>query len=274
MDEYATFYCQNCWTEYLNDQEFIHLIEKQEMSQQSKDKTIQKKKLSLTATDDNKSKIIDHRLIFAYLAVFENKTKLLCPLDVKRLIIIFCYSGDTFFKFGSALRIDGIFNEKCIRDKSVKGRTIQNAFGSRKVSSGDHFWRFRINKMCSGHHYNMAIGIIDSCVNLHDRLYKDFYGSYFAAYAFIGGSGDVHSTSNWYGGYTTSISSNYAPKLNTGDIIEMHLNFQDFSLRFVINGVNYGKTKHKVLKDTTYRMAVSFSGGPNEIELLGYNANL
>ena len=138
---------------------------------------------------------------------------------------------------------------------SCHGQT--NVYLTNIVDSGHHKWTFRIVKRTS----LMAIGIWRVQTNVSPPIKYYFTDGYDDGYAYILSYGKSSAIN---GGHS---DKNYGVKVNDGDMVEMILDFDESSLSFTVNGIDYGKS-HDV-KLGKYRAEVHIVGYLDQIQFLG-----
>ena len=160
------------------------------------------------------------------------------------------------------------FDPKCIDSKMIKineetqsvkirGYGHPSAYLKNIVDSGHHKWKFRIVQRTSV----MSIGIWRVQMNESPPLDTYFTYGHDKGYAY--------SLST---GMSTAICgaqsrTKYGVRGKDGDIVEMILDFDDLSLSFKVNGIDFGKS-HDVTQGK-YRAAVHLIGKGDEIQFIG-----
>lgn len=153
---------------------------------------------------------------------------------------------------------------------AVKGDTVelttgyyQSAFLQKEVFSGVHRWKFKIADLKHNnrtHHF----GILGTkCTG--DPTAKFFHFS--PSYSFCAGQGFTYGPGD--GEHFSIADRNYAKdrKCQSDDIVEMICDFHKMTLRFIVNGKDYGIAFRNIQK-CTYRAAVHVQKAEEAIQFL------
>eukprot|EP01084_Bolivina_argentea_P251475 421770_1 len=143
----------------------------------------------------------------------------------------------------------------------------RSCFGNNIYDGGTHHWKLQIKQYHHGYcAWNMLIGVMKiNNNNKDDKLHHR--NSHFTAnnhgYGFIGNLS-----------YLTTSHGNdriYGNKfINVGDIIDIYLNLNKYTLSYKINNIEYG-IAYENLQQTRYCLAVTFCGNKNQLQMLKYN---
>eukprot|EP01084_Bolivina_argentea_P177923 307653_1 len=133
----------------------------------------------------------------------------------------------------------------------------------KEIKSGIHHWKFKMTK-CTGSDY--MIGIWKIHENADDAVETYFTNGKEKGYAYMCAIANMtsHSSGDVCG------AADYGVKCKTGDIIEMHLNFNDSVLSFSVNGIDLGIAEQNIEK-VLYRAAVYMYNSGDAVELLEYH---
>eukprot|EP01084_Bolivina_argentea_P196971 337629_1 len=205
-------------------------------------------------------------LIFGYIHQIEKKynNKLTIPESITFLFAAYYCSIECFDKIGKRIILnhDEISPNKYKRTiTATEGGGDTNCYGALLLPSNTtttHRWKFCIDKAGHGH---PVIGIVDASIAkqgckeiFHEWKDKLSYG--------INNLGQKFCKDGWRA---------YGTRLNTGDILEMILDFKKGTLSFIFNDKDYS-TCHWIEKRETlnYCMAVSLYEYNQKVTLLSY----
>eukprot|EP01084_Bolivina_argentea_P262118 443189_1 len=137
-----------------------------------------------------------------------------------------------------------------------------SAYLRRSVSEGIHVWSFKIDEL-----YNDRVWQLIGCWKTKfdpviDRLFTTDGGN--KCYAFSLNYGYLMDPSKKYG----QRLKNYGIQCKYGDIIKMTLNFNDLTLSFKMNNIEYGTAFD--VERTSYKVAATLSRGRTKFTLLSY----
>ena len=219
----------------------------------------------------SKFKTVDKRsefVTFGYIRQYSHELRLKydIPTLIMQICTIFYYITDEW---------DETMTESYIRIIGNKLSKSQNrwssAFLSRIVDKNNgykHHWRFKIIERTSW----LFIGIWDDgytqcSINDKGKFNQTSIVSVArAAYCFDCVQSRVNMNKSSLG---WEKADSYGKKTKSGDIVDMHLDFESKQLSFCINNVNLGKAHD--IRDGKYRGAISIAGG-DKIELVSYQS--
>lgn len=201
-------------------------------------------------------------IVFGYIRLTISAT-VRTPQDILDLCLLFFEERDAFDPktMGSRMELNGHQSIKQIK------RGPANCICSTVVSSGCHHWKFKIKQVRK---QPMVIGIwrVDS----NDALPKmNFvFSEHGQGYGYWITHGQKTSTEEKYE------QPAYGQKVVNGDVVEMILDFDDWSLSYVIHPYARGLMgtipcgKAHTVEPYRYKAAVYMSGRDEEIELVEY----
>ena len=141
----------------------------------------------------------------------------------------------------------------CIVKRGNCGLGSTSAYSKGTIDSGIHSWKFRVEHMVkdTDAYFDFVIGVVDQ-----DHLFDDKFNA-------------VNRQNTWFAGSTGEKSGwmKYGKKLEQNDIIEMIINLNDKSLKYIINGIDYGKAC-SLKENAKYRAAVYMFCVGNKLKLI------
>eukprot|EP01084_Bolivina_argentea_P258343 435505_1 len=207
-------------------------------------------------------------LVYGYTRQIENDLSTNVPDDITNMLCMLYYRTDSWNTAYTAehLRINEDIN--CITytylRRSYPSGPYYTAYGNDIIQLGDYYsCKIKINNDVGINH--MYIGIVPNNINVSKEYYilswtwldNIYYGG-------IGYLYNCHIAHFIHPFNKSHKQISYGEKCNkSGDIIQMIVNFtnNNSSIRFVINGTDYGTCYDKILtKKYTYRLVVSFYG--------------
>ena len=179
-----------------------------------------------------------------------------------------CDSWNSKFQKDDIIKTDG--------DKITLSPATCTVYGNHVVVDGSKYnWKVKMNKFGYGEGafkdfvklWNPTIGIIkDDADILKKSLSTCNWTSEGNGYAFVGGSKALVSTK----AIGKGLYSEKARKFNqVKDIIEIHLDLINYTIKYEINDIDCGIAYDDVDRDTNSRLAVAMMNGKNiSVELL------
>ena len=138
-----------------------------------------------------------------------------------------------------------------------------SAFGVNIIDSGCFQWVFKINSIYSiSKSLAMLIGIVDHLkYNEKIEIYFTTKGDGFGWFLSADDSPLVSKDSQ---------ESQYGKQVKEGDVVKMIFNFDKQFLKYIVNDHDYGiaKFEREIDQNKKYKMAVTFFGHRNEVELI------
>lgn len=214
-------------------------------------------------------------LVFGYVQQIESKGKTSIPTMLKYLCLIYFNPNDYFYpnKCGSNISIRGDTIRTIFQPQDDK--SIRNVYLSNIIRNGVHVWKFVCHSDYNKHDLEPdMIGIFQISENGFDNK-PHLLGEYF--------DNDVFGECTGYGFTSTGKLSNpsdpmkwgeiYGKKWKKGDIIEMSLDMDKWTLSYKINDKKY-PLAFIINGCCEYCAAISFGYKPNVkpqiIKLLSY----
>lgn len=194
-----------------------------------------------------------NKLVHGYIHRYQNLFFEDIPLDLIHICLL-------FYGFGS-----DEWDLEYICGMTLEGTTITKDFGKRSCSYlkriaeyGQHQWRFKLENITG----QIWIGILrvehyksDDYTSMNDCFHTKGRG-----YAFTPLDGNISDPE------TGNYSDKYGKKCNDNDIVEMHLDLEELTLGYKIDGIDYGKS-HDIQKGN-YRAAIYMSRANCSITLI------
>lgn len=157
---------------------------------------------------------------------------------------------------------------KTVICNEIQSYCYRSAFGHNIYNKGSHHWKLKIIQCNDGYcAWNMLIGIMKIGKQIKSFPRNSHFTSNDNGYGFIGNL--AHLTNAKDGGHGSD--RKYGQKfINNGDIIDVYLDLDKFTLSYKINSVNYGIAFDN-LEKTKYCLAVTFCGNNNQLKMLKYD---
>ena len=178
------------------------------------------------------------------------------PTEIINLCVLFYHKHDRFDTkwISKAMRVEGMDNDRIITIKNA----CTSSFLELITERGRHEWKFKIYKL-DGSYCGILIGIWKVRENVSPPIDTYFTEGGNAGYGFHG-QGKLTNGSN---GSTKDL---FGIKCKEGSIIEMILDYNNLSLSYIIDGVNYGKAFD--VDNAKYRAAVYTCSEGDIVQLL------
>eukprot|EP01084_Bolivina_argentea_P305914 528517_1 len=163
---------------------------------------------------------------------------------------------------GDNVEIRGIYDEIA----ETKSTVYQSVFGHNIISDGQHYWKLEVLQFGqTSHHltWRLMIGICND--NVCAKVKNDYFTSaQNMSYAFVGNNYSVSHLA------TTGISCGFygSTLCKSGDIIEMFVDMDIGTMKYIINSKDHGKA-FDINKDEKYKLAVTISNG-SAFKILSY----
>ena len=193
-------------------------------------------------------------LTFGYVKECEKRNKSIIPSMIKYLCLIYFNQNKDEFDIKythSEIKINGKSIE--FDGESAERYEKYNSYLQNIVSNGTQIWRFR----CDRAYFVDRIGIrnVDT-----DKLRLKGYFEAALDEKTVVGYGLQLSKQLTNAQYADESGPEYGQICNDGDVIEMHLDFENLILRFRINECDYGKALIDI-KPGKYRAVIGFYKG-------------
>ena len=222
--------------------------------------------MNLSAKHSVNKKIKSDIVVFGYIReqIIE-QYKINIPMQMIKLCYLFWFI-DTCDKWDKSLchQIVQINGSSVKLDDDVEWTPerpmLCTIYGCNSIKTGQIFtWKLRFNSYV----YFCCIGVIHDKINiLKANIIDNNFGRLHPGCFLTNTHGSI--CYEWGG------QDDYCPKFeNKGDLIEITLNMIEHTIRYKINGIDYGIAYNKLYKDS-YRLAVCMTGtfDNEEIELL------
>eukprot|EP01084_Bolivina_argentea_P034575 64017_1 len=176
------------------------------------------------------------------------------PIVITNITLLYYFENDNWDKtlVGDFMHID---EHNCL---THKGDVSGTAFLTKEFDSGVHSWRFKIEKVCDygKNDWTTTIGIFDATENMSIAC-NDVFVRYGIGFGYQMG----HIVNCDADDFTE-----YGIRCKKGDIIEMIVDCDKQELKYIINGVDYGKAFD--IDKKKYRAAVNLWAKGDAIRLL------
>lgn len=207
---------------------------------------------TLCLTDIKEIPIKRQMSVFGYIHKLESKYNHEIPEQIIKICILF-YGDDRDRWDPKCMGKDVKMTDRTIMTQST---LLRSSFGKRVVASGIYAWKLRVDCLGTTSRYRWpTIGIwkVESETELPptDRWYTRITNK---GYAF-----DVMRARLTTKHGNLSSANTYGKGCKTGTVIEMILDMNNLSLKYIIDGVDYGKAFD--VEVCKYRLCVFLSAG-------------
>merc|ERR1719206_18646 len=184
------------------------------------------------------------------------------PRDISVVCLI--YVANDRFSQDEIGNVMGVYRNRLTLTGGFFHRQLPNsAFLSNVIDRGRYSWRFRLANVNSGHTYwTTTIGIWKCRKGIVPPINHIFTIGQHVAYGFAANIGVLVDPATGH----DDEQKTYGQWCRAGDIVEMHIDLVRCELRFIINGVDYGKAFD--IEKTAYRAAVNLSQIDDAVELI------
>lgn len=182
---------------------------------------------------------------------------------------------------GTFMKISGLNNQicECTNPEQDPGHNYNSVLGTVQVTSGKHHWKFKISKLDKIKAYwRIVVGIIKiNEVNDEElgQILNQALSKHAKAYGAVVNYDNNSSFKTKPLKKHNSIHQEYEVKRygqcceNVGDVIDMYLDLDNFTLSYTIKGVNYGNAFDNIDK-AKYKMIMTLSRIGTAVELVSY----
>ena len=193
-------------------------------------------------------------LVWGYIRQLEKiHNDMNIPIEINDIIYLFQRIYDQWDKKYSNEHIMIDQEKSMITFNAPNNHEFVTAFGSHSVSKGIFKWKIKLLSFVNNglHGGSPFVGIIEDKEELVQSSQSGDWDGY--GYQFCGGSGNLYS--EW--AYRENKAIDYGCKWKEeGDVIEMILDLDDYTLSFSVNGEGFG-VAFKNIMDTNYRLVLS-----------------
>eukprot|EP01084_Bolivina_argentea_P257893 434582_1 len=253
--------------EYENKKSLFNVDQNTEINEQ---KCVQIQPITVASSSGLIVNIIDvanQDLVFGYIRSNKSQNINAMPMVLMQICLLYYYEHDNWDSIDTSKNIQ--VDNYCIIYKSDY-QFPNSAVLKRKVNSGKHHWRFKIEKTGNNCSECNCIGIWKTKTKSQIKFDSDQHFAGFG-YGFAYENGLLMDESCW-GDYDFNEDKFYSKENHYGkqcvekDIIDMYLDMPNLQLSYAINGVFYGKAFD--IEDTEYRAVICFDGYEECIQLL------
>lgn len=222
--------------------------------------------MSLNLEDFKRISEKERNSVFGYIRRIEIDHVIEIPMIVYQICALFCmiydewdrkYSPDTYI----------------ITDQTNIKRTpefsITTAFLTNVVNEGIHCWKFEIIEFTRPGRDSFRFGIVMNDENKIKEVSDYWFGATpNTAYVWDSGYNSAlmeHKYNSW--------GKKYGRKCVKGDIVLIHLDFNELALSFGINDEKFD-VAYTIKSEEKYRVAIQMEGANDELELISYQQNI
>ena len=207
-------------------------------------------------------------------------TQSIVPYGIVQIVIVYFMVIEEWDikNKGKFMEVSGINNQicECTNPEEKPGSNYNSVLGIMQVNSGKHHWKFKITKLDEMKAFwRIVIGII--MINkVDDNQLKNIlkadlskHGKAYGAVVNYENKDSYKTKPMFFHAWDYEVTEYGECCKNVGDVIDMYLDLDNYTLSYAIKGVNYGNAFEDIDK-TEYKMILTLSRIGTAVELVLY----